>query len=472
MKKSFRVILIICLSVVLFLVSGYYLLAFYYRNGFSVNTWINGVYCTGKSVNEVNSELLSSMKAPIVVLTDSEGKVYELNLADADYNEDYLTALNNYMKEQNSYRWIDNVTVHRNHSLTPEISYNEDLLKEKFYELDPIKEELKKKADYFIVWSQDSEGYKLHDNLSGRMDVEKAYLAVVDAIDAGEVNIDLSTLDCYYDIPLKDNQKETKILWEKIKYFQDCDLIYDMGTEKIEFTSQIMADFILKEGALGIPVLDENGALMLDKKAVESFVAALAEDYDTYGKEREFLSTRGELVTLKKGTYGTTINQKAEVTFLMEQLLLPDMHTGNKKEHIPEYKREAYVRGVDDIGGTYIEVDMTLQKMYYYVDYELQIETDIVTGNTKRRMGTPEGIYYIYNKQTNRTLRGPGYATFVKFWMPANGNIGIHDAGWRDEFGGEIYKKDGSHGCVNTPEEKMETLYEMVEIGTPVIMFY
>lgn len=60
----------------------------------------------------------------------------------------------------------------------------------------------------------------------------------------------------------------------------------------------------------------------------------------------------------------------------------------------------------------------------------------------------------------------------MNFWMPVNGGIGIHDAKWRKDFGGDIYKTDGSHGCINTPFDAMSKLYEMVEIGTPVVMFY
>lgn len=130
------------------------------------------------------------------------------------------------------------------------------------------------------------------------------------------------------------------------------------------------------------------------------------------------------------------------------------------------------MRGKNDIGDTYIEVDMTEQKMYYYEDGELILETDIVTGNTGRRMGTPQGVNYVYNKQRNRVLRGQGYASPVKYWVPVKGAIGIHDASWRSKFGGEIYKTNGSHGCINTPTEIMAQLYESVEIGTPVIMFY
>ena len=52
------------------------------------------------------------------------------------------------------------------------------------------------------------------------------------------------------------------------------------------------------------------------------------------------------------------------------------------------------------------------------------------------------------------------------------GNIGIHDASWRSKYGGTIYQTNGSHGCINTPRDAMVQLYESVEVGTPVVMFY
>lgn len=115
---------------------------------------------------------------------------------------------------------------------------------------------------------------------------------------------------------------------------------------------------------------------------------------------------------------------------------------------------------------------MTRQTLYYYLEGELELETPIVTGNTGRRWGTPEGVNYIYGKARNRILHGQGYESHVNFWMPVKGNIGIHDAAWRSEYGGEIYKTGGSHGCINMPYEAMSKLYDMAEIGTPVVMFY
>ena len=79
-------------------------------------------------------------------------------------------------------------------------------------------------------------------------------------------------------------------------------------------------------------------------------------------------------------------------------------------------------------------------------------------------------------KERDVTLRGgegdEEYESDVKYWMAFYEGQGLHDASWRSSFGGNIYKHNGSHGCVNIPLDKAEALYDMVEVGTPVVMFY
>ena len=55
--------------------------------------------------------------------------------------------------------------------------------------------------------------------------------------------------------------------------------------------------------------------------------------------------------------------------------------------------------------------------------------------------------------------------------MPFNGGIGFHDASWRNTFGGTIYKKNGSHGCVNMPYAAAKTYLKMCMPDMPVICY-
>ena len=118
-----------------------------------------------------------------------------------------------------------------------------------------------------------------------------------------------------------------------------------------------------------------------------------------------------------------------------------------------------------------MEIDLTAQHLYLYVDGRLITESDFVSGNVSRGHTTPEGVFGLTYKTRNATLRGQGYATPVSYWMPFNGNIGMHDAAGRSKFGGDIYLKNGSHGCINLPVKEAEKIYEYVSTGFPVICY-
>ena len=118
---------------------------------------------------------------------------------------------------------------------------------------------------------------------------------------------------------------------------------------------------------------------------------------------------------------------------------------------------------------TFVVIDINDQKLVLYQDDQILLETNIVTGQ-KDQYDTPEGLYSIRNKKTDTFLVGEDYFTHVDYWMPFNGGIGLHDATWRRKFGGNIYEKDGSHGCVNIPAEYADDIFYTVEKGTKVLV--
>lgn len=466
MKKLRRFLVRFLLFGLFLMVAAFLLLALYYRNNFPVNTWINGVYCTGKSVEEVNQELTARAEAPVVHILDEEGNIYPVDLAETDYEADYTEPLERFIRQQNPLSWMENMMLRQSHELMPRFSFDEEKLRLLLEELEPVRQEADKEADVRLRFSE-TQGWVLDNGLEHRLDEEMLFQCVQECMADGSYEVDMEQSGCIYDLSPSAWQMTLLSLWEKVEKFQQCGIVYDMGDQMMSLQGGISGSFLTVDQS-GLPLLDEAGEPVVDPEAVKAFVSRLAEEYDTFGKEISFQSTRGDVVQVPgNGTYGTTIDQEAEFDYLMAAL-----EENRQEVHIPAYIRQGLVRGKNDIGDTYIEVDMTEQKMYFYVDGELVIDTDVVTGNTGRRRGTPQGVNFVYNKQRNRVLRGQGYASPVKYWVPVKGAIGIHDASWRSEFGGEIYKTDGSHGCINTPTEAMAQLYDEVEIGTPVIMFY
>ena len=151
--------------------------------------------------------------------------------------------------------------------------------------------------------------------------------------------------------------------------------------------------------------------------------------------------------------------------------IISDIESGIETEREPIYTLKGSVRGENDYGNTYVEIDLTNQKVYLYVDGVQLASSSCVTGNISKGHTTPPGIFPLTYKQKNAVLRGPGYASPVKFWMPFNKGIGLHDASWRGSFGGSIYKTNGSHGCINLPYDMAKTLYDHVYQGMPVICY-
>ena len=468
MKKLIRVLVLILLCGLLVMLCGGFALGMYYRKNFPVNTWINGVYCTGKTIEEVNGELVGQTALQDIFIVDGKGTEWLLEAEKVELKPDYTVALKLYLKQNSTAMWMENLHNPVEAELTGvRYGWNDGKLEESLKQLDFVREEELRTDGCFIRYSEE-DGYSLYDGNTERLNLDEALSYVQKCLSQGEMRIDLREGDCYENLTDSPKDVSQRLLWEQLERFFDCKIVYDMGAEQIPLTPAILSTF-LKADENGQLIPEPGKQISLDEERVGQWLERLAESYNTCDTVREFQSTRGDIVSVKYSTYGTKLDTEAEKEYLVKAL---GEERTEEELHIPAYKQEGFVRGLDDIGDTYIEVDMTGQHMYYYVDGELKLDTDVVTGNTGRRMGTPEGINYVYNKQRNRVLRGADYATPVKYWMPVKGAVGIHDAGWRKEFGGEIYKRNGSHGCINTPPDIMAELYDMVEIGTPVIMFY
>lgn len=447
--------------------------ACYYKDErFPAGIWINGIYCTGMTPQEVSALLTPVYYEDFdaVSVHTLRGDCYELSLEEYGVTIAYLPVIERLLRDNQGYRWLRNIAEPRHYSIEPEYRYDMTVMKAKLEEQAWLNENLYNPQNTVSIIKSAEAGYILVDETRDLLLRDNAVKLISEGIVNQLTDIDLAASGnrelCYQSVPYTDKMKDTLKKWEGVRDFQDFRMIYEFGDHREVVDENVVADWIALDDN-GDILYDENNRPVLDETVVEEYVAYLCTTYNTVGVERSFRATRGDIVKVSGGGYGNELDAKAEYDFLLDAFL--------KKEsgvRTPVYLSEAKQKGLDDIGDTYIEVDMGSQRMYYYVDGEAVIETPIVTGNTSRRWGTPSKVCYVYFKQRNRVLRGQDYATPVKYWMAVDGRIGIHDAIWRKEFGGEIYKTNGSHGCINTPLEVMAELYELVEEGTPVIMFY
>ena len=265
----------------------------------------------------------------------------------------------------------------------------------------------------------------------------------------------------------EDRQKKCEILNE----YADESITYVFGDQTETLTFETIMDWLkIKDGKVSVK-----------EDKVQKYVRSLAEKYETRYMDRVFHTSLGTDVTFPAGLneYGYTILEDLEA-----QQLTQDILSGEPVEREPVYQYlgpwgdPLYLRrsGTDDLAGTYVEVSISAQHMWYYIDGALFIESDVVTGDATLGQDTATGVFPLAFKESPATLRGgegkKKYTTKVQYWMPFYEGQGLHDAWWKTVFGGNEYMGNGSHGCVNLPSSVAEAVYNNIQPGTAIIIYY
>lgn len=467
MKKVITVLAIVIFIPIILCAGIYLFISFRYHDKYISGVMINGIYAEGMTPTEVNDLLVEKTEKASFSVIDMLGDSYDIPISEMDYEFSYMDELNRILANQNPYMWGINLLygTTQNETVEPVGTCDMEQLRDYLSDMKLIKNQANpKKIKVEIVRTPD--GYKLIDETQNLLDVDLTIDTIVGAVEKGETSVNLEDEDCYITLDYTPKMKETLKLWKKIDDLQNTNIVVEFynGDENVD--ASVISSWILKDEK-GDIALDENGKLQIDNDAIGRTVERWAEKHDSAGGPWTFHPTRGGTVTIEQGTYGYKLDQKKQKEYLIGLI-----NAGKEEKSEAIYSQKGWGKGVSDIGDTYIEVDMTNQKLYYYVKGRIKLKTDVVTGCTGRGNGTPERVCYIYFKQRNRVLVGPDYRTPVSYWMAVYNHIGIHDANWRGKFGGEIYKTSGSHGCINTPTSQVSKLYEMAEVGTPVVMFY
>ena len=211
----------------------------------------------------------------------------------------------------------------------------------------------------------------------------------------------------------------------------------------------------------------------VDAAKVADYVQGLRNKYDTPAGTQTWQSADGTTKSIKTN-YGWHIDQAKET-----EALIANIQSLQSVTREPVYASRAVQTEMPQWGKTFVEIDISSQHVYFYQNGNFVWDSKCVTGTaTDPDRATPTGVFALKYKQRDRVLRGrinpqtgkPSYESPVAYWMPFNGNIGLHDANWRSSFGGNIYLKSGSHGCINLPPKNAKTLYDLITPGTVIVV--
>ncbi len=438
-------------------VIGYVGMSMKYQNTYLPGTRINGMNVAGmsaKAVEDAMEEEAGKYSLRLVLRNDGsetiEGSAIGLHTV-FDGN------LENILRSQNPFAWPLCMIKGENYEIETLMAYEDEAIDQAVDSLNAMNPaQVTEPEDAHLSDYAEGEGYSVIPEIEGDLlKPEKVKEEVKKAINELKEEIDLDELGCYEEPSVRSDDEDLTVLAENLNRYVNMTVTYTMGSKKEVLDGEQIHTWLSYA----------DGQVVIDEGKISEYVKSLASKYNTAYSKRKFKTSYGPEVEVS-GVYGWRIDQQAEAAALKEAL-----EEGKDVTKEPAYAQKAASHDGNDYGNTYAEVNLTAQHMFFYKNGQKILESDFVSGNISKGYTTPPGLFSLTYKQRDATLKGQGYASPVKFWMPFNGGIGFHDASWRNTFGGTIYKTNGSHGCINMPYAAAKTLFENVYAGMPVICY-
>ncbi|MDF2486081.1 MAG: hypothetical protein K0R46_2249 [Herbinix sp.] len=452
LKDKITGIIIIIASLIL----GYLLISLYFTNHFFFQTHINGVNLSLRAYEDADNLIRDNMEGYELQLIERYGETEFITGKEIGLQYNESNSFTKIYKDQKSLQWISSVIMDQSYYLEDLYTYRNDKLEKTINDLLCMNRDI---LDPKNVCYQYVDGaYKVIAEVYGNKIIKnKLREEIKKYIMSGETRLDLSETSCYDNPMYLVSSGKTSVTMNLLNKYIATRVTYRFGKQSERLDGTIINKWL---------EVDKNLDVLINKTSVMRYVNELSKKYDTVGIIRKFNTSTGKTVEVKAGLYGWKIYQEGET-----KALLDIIKHGEVIEKEPIYTQKALSRDGNEIGNTYVEINISKQHLWFYKNGKLIAQGAVVTGNPNRGNATVVGAYMLNYKQDGATLKGIGYEVDVNYWMPFFGNMGIHDAKWRTSFGGEIYKRRGTHGCVNAPYYLAKTIYENIESGIPIIIY-
>ena len=450
---------------------AYGAVTYYYADRFFEGTYINGIDCSNKTAYEVEQAIASTVEAYSIEVTSRNQDPQTISGSQIGYQYMSDGEVLNLLKQQKPYEWVRGFMETRSYNTQENVTFDKTLLQNEVKALNCAQPENQVEPENAYVAMNGDEFTIVPETEGSKLKVKEAYKALDAAISGSQTSIDLgSTPDVYAVAAVTSEDSTLQATRDAYNNYTKASITYTFGDQTVTLDGSTLKNWLQ---------FDEKGQLVQDDASftqhVKDFVAQLASEHNTVGTTCSFNTTSGRTVSVYGSAYGWKIDQDAEAAQLTEEI-----RTGTQTTREPVYSMRANAYGYNDIGSTYIEVDLSSQHMYYYQGGSIIFDSDIVSGDIRYDdRATPPGIFTLYYKKSPDVLRGAKkpdgtyeYETSVTYWMPFNGGIGFHDATWQAYFGGDRYTYAGSHGCINMPLDAAATLYSIIDTNVPIVCFY
>ena len=464
-RKPLIITAIVVVAVLGVLAGVYFGMAKKYETCFAPGTVVNGTDCSGKTVADVEAMLQKQVEEYTLVITGANEYREEILATEIDivYNGEGL--LDKEFKKQNEYMWPKGLFEKNEITAEANFQYNSEKLNEKIGNLNCLKPENQTAAVAATVVYQDGQFVIQEETYGTQVDATKLTETITACVSGFQTTLDLTEAGCYIQPRFTKDSAEVIAARDEMNKYLTANITYSLDGITVTVDKSQIYQWVS---------VDENMTPVVSTDGVKAFAKTLSAKYDTPNRGGEITTPRGKVVSMPLAGYGRTVGTDSETNQLINEI-----KEGKTVTRQPMFSRNATPEGQNIWGNTYLEVDITEQHMWFVVNGQVALETDVITG-MKGTHDTPTGVFNILEKIAGKYLRGragadgkPSYIVWVDYWMRVTwSGIGFHDCTWHSVFGGDRYISNGSHGCINMPPEKAKELYATLPNGTPVVIHY
>ncbi len=436
----------------------YFGLAFYFQSHFAFRTDINHLDVSGCGVKKVERRLEKEMKSYRLSLKPRTGEREEIRGESIELKPVFRREIDEMLDRQNAFAWPYYLVRGQRFVSEAVVEYDEGKLREEIGRLFMMKSAEQKESRDAYISDYSRDGYQIIEEEYGtKIDAEAFEKAVREAVLGLDEELVMDKAGCYIDPKITKEDEGLRSACDTLNKYTKLTITYNVGDKREILDGEIIHRWLS---------VSKGKKVRIDEAQIADYVSELARKYNTAFRSRTLRTSYGKEIAIVGGDYGWKVDKDAE-----REMILKDLNAGESVERELVYAQTANSHGPNDYGDTYVEINLTAQHLFFYKDGELLVESDFVSGNIAKSHATPVGAYSLTYKQKDATLRGEDYESKVSYWMPYCGDVGMHDASWRSSFGGSIYKRNGSHGCVNLPASAAKTIFENIEAGYPVLVY-
>lgn len=452
-------VMIAVIALLLLLTAGAYGYGvFYFSEHFLPGSVVNGFNCSYMTANEAEDLLTRKVGAYVLTIHTRKNGQESITAEQAGLSYQSDGSVKKLIREQDRFLWFLAFHQQETYEIPSSIKYEEQKVQAAISSLDCMQpENITEPSDAHL--EPTDEGFVIVPEVEGNALKEKeTEQDILQALLTGKTQIDLEEDGCYQKPVVYRDDKLLNRNLEQIDRLTDVVITYDFDDRTETVDRDVIKNWL---------IADANGNLILDREQVEAYIGELADKYDTIGQDRTFQTYNGREIVIEGGNYGWQIDQNAETDALISVI-----EQSETQVREPVYLKEGLCRSTNDIGYTYIEIDLTGQRMVFYKDGTPIADAPIMSGNPYLPgCLTPTGCYRVGEKQTGYVVNGEDYPQAVNYWIPFEENLGINDAPWRSAFGEQIYEFEGTHGNICAPSDQMQVIYAHAEKNTPVVIY-